>query len=446
MPLTSLGFFFFLLLTTIIFWLSPTKYRVWILLFASYVWYSVADLFFLPLLLGTTLIDYYLAHRIFRSENRNQRLAMLTASICLNLGILIFFKVSTQVIPLGVSFYTFHSISYMVDVFRKKHSPSRSLSQYALYVAFFPKIVAGPIERFSDFSEQLASKRTIQLEFFTRGLLFILFGVYLKSVVGDSLALLVAETFDKSSTSSPLLGIYAYSAQIYADFLGYTLIARGAALFFGLELSRNFLHPYLSLSPQDFWRRWHTSLSFWFRDYVYIPLGGSRHSWVRNILITMGLAGVWHGASLQFFLWGIYHGFFLLLGFAVQQIFSPIFSNSGNGLKKAGLFLSWFLTLQMACLGWVFFRAANAQEAGKIFARLAQNPELGGSSGSLAFFLTFALPWMIYGLMAKAGFFNTELVAPDSVRRRYAFLAGLCFVAILLFGDSSGAPFIYFKF
>lgn len=445
MPLTSPSFLFFLCAIAALHWLAPSRARVGVLLAASYLWYGFADPYFLVLLLGTTAFDFQVAKALEgMGPGAPRRAWFLGASLAGNLAVLGFFKLSPTGAPLGVSFYTFHSVSYVVDVYHRRIRAERSLARYALYVAFFPKIVAGPIERFADFSRQLLAERRFVGDLLWRGGLRIIFGLFLKLVLGDSLALVAGGVFDRplAPGGSALLGVYAYSAQIYADFLGYTLIARGAALLFGFELERNFTSPYFADSPRDFWRRWHRSLSFWFRDYVYIPLGGRRGNWVRNVVITMALAGLWHGAAPTYLAWGLYHAALLLAGEGVAGIAGPFFARTS---PAAGRALGWFFTLQAVCFGWIFFRAPSLAAAGRIFTLALSDLRLDADRGAAKLCLALVVPWALVGLAERWRGFRAkgEGLAEQTV---LAFGAGCCVVAILMLGDGNGTPFIYFRF
>ncbi|MGZ3652801.1 MAG: MBOAT family O-acyltransferase [Bdellovibrionota bacterium] len=441
MQVTHCLFFGFVCLVLLAYWIGPLRCRIPLLLAASYFWYASLDLKYLPLLLIATFVDFFAAKAMEHRPDSRRR--WLFFSLAVNLGILATFKLSPLAAPLGVSFYTFHSLSYVFDVYRRRIPAESSLIKYSLFVSFFPKLQAGPIERFESFKAHLEARPAFRMEWLETGITLTFFGLFLKLVVGDSLSLLVDKAFDGGARPDlALLGAYAYSAQIYADFLGYTLIARGVAQCFAIPLDRNFHHPYLATSPRDFWRRWHRSLSFWFRDYVYIPLGGGRSHWLRNVLLTMVIAGAWHGASTKFLLWGIYHGVFLAIGVGIETLAAPWMAQRGSSVKIVARALAWFATLQVTCLGWIFFRAASVSAAWDYFHAVfhAGIP----AKGDIQYFLLFVAPWALAGFALRGiGAFPM----PPLLRKScFALTAGACFVAILILGDPVAVPFIYFKF
>jgi len=438
---TNCLFFGFVCLVLLAYWTAPLRARIPLLLVASYFWYASLDPRYLPLLVIATLVDFFVARAMARRPHSSRTL--LFFSLAVNLGILGAFKLSPLQAPLGVSFYTFHSLSYVFDVYRRRIPAESSLLKYSLFVSFFPKLQAGPIERFESFSGSLEARPPFRIEWLETGIALTVFGLFLKLVVGDSLSLLVAKAFDGPARPDlALLGVYAYSAQIYADFLGYTLIARGVAQCFAIPLDRNFHHPYLATSPRDFWRRWHSSLSFWFRDYVYIPLGGGRSHWLRNALLTMVIAGAWHGASVKFLLWGIYHGIFLVIGVGIERVAAPRIADWSRGMKAAARSLAWFATLQVSCFGWIFFRAASVGSAWDYLLAIFR----GGvpAKGDILYFLLFLAPWALAGAALRG---TGALPIPPFLRKScFALTAGACFLVILILGDPVAVPFIYFKF
>jgi len=266
------------------------------------------------------------------------------------------------ILPIGISFYTFQSISYAVDVYRGVAKPSNDFFTFAAFVSFFPQLVAGPIERRNDLLPQLETPRKFEITDIHIGLRLILIGLFKKVFVADNCAMLVNYAFDsKTILNGPwaLLGVLAFAFQIYGDFSGYTDIARGSARLLGIQLNRNFKFPYFAANPSDFWRRWHITLSFWFRDYVYIPLGGNREGALktfRNLWITMLLAGLWHGARWTFVLWGAYYAALLTLYHVVpvlNRLSEP--EKNSRGQRIAGAFLMFAFTL----VGWAIFRSNN---------------------------------------------------------------------------------------
>lgn len=376
----SLDFLLFFLVVLTLYFLLRQKWkaRKVLLLVASYAFYMAWNPPFVLLLLGSTLLDYSAARRIERIPGRRGRLAWLLASCIGNLGVLAFFKygdflvsniwwlfeptagypqfLRELVLPVGISFYTFQSLSYTIDVYRGVREPTRNLLDFALYVAFFPQLVAGPILRAGDFLPQLDSNRQVTAEHALSGANQAVRGFAKKILIADVLAEYVDIVYGTPGVFgawNQWIAIYAYAFQIYFDFSGYSDIAIGTARMLGFRVPENFRLPYLSGNLAEFWTRWHISLSSWLRDYLYISLGGSRvaHSRVySNLMITMLLGGLWHGAAWGFVLWGAYHG----LGLVIHRTL----------FRERTLFsvprpIAVFVTFHLVCLGWVFFRAES---------------------------------------------------------------------------------------
>ncbi|MEM7602772.1 MAG: MBOAT family O-acyltransferase [Verrucomicrobiota bacterium] len=328
-------------------------------------------------------------------ENRRPK-AVLLLSITVNLLILGFFKyygffvesldsllgtlglsptlpILNILLPVGISFYTFQSLSYSIDVYRGKTEPCWGLPEYAAYISFFPQLVAGPIERSTSLLPQILTKRSFETEHLTTGCRLILTGYFKKVFVADNCALIANYAFEPGTDLNgywAVLGVVAFAFQIYGDFSGYTDIARGSARLFGITLQQNFRFPYLAMGPSDFWQRWHISLSSWFRDYVYIPLGGNRRGVSRtliNLLLTMGIAGLWHGASWNFVLWGLYHGVILVLYRVTPGLRSLEGTESVPWWKQVAAIPSMFL---LTLLGWALFRSYEIAQFENWFAAL----------------------------------------------------------------------------
>ena len=405
--------------------LTHHKRNQWLLI-TSYFFYGCWDWRFLGLIALTTAFEFLSARQISRSSDHRTRRAWVTASLLLELGILCLFKYFNFFIremdavleslglqgwhptfhillPAGISFFTFQALSYTLDVYRGKTTPAGSLFDFALYVSFFPQLVAGPIERSSHLLPQVEKPRPkVTHRDFQEGLYHVLTGLFKKIVVADNMAWLANHIFARSpdSLSAPevLLGVYAFAFQIYGDFSGYSSIAIGTARWLGFDLMDNFRQPYLAVSPQDFWKRWHISLSSWLRDYLYIPLGGNRGGkWFtsRNLLITMLLGGLWHGAAWTFIIWGGIHGLWLVLDRFCRKPDSPPPSRWRNAL-------SIILTFHLVCLAWLFFRADSANQA------LAMLATLGGpwtftpfTSTALTLLAFYAGPWIVFDVWTE---------------------------------------------
>jgi len=342
----SIEYFYFLSFVLLIKYFLPRKYLKYFLLFSSYFFYSVWDIRFLSLIVISTLTDYFLSLKIFKENKLEIRKRYLSLSLIINLGILLIFKYFdffvnsfmrfgffndgtfnslNIILPVGISFYTFQTISYTLDVFNSKIEPERDLITFANYVCFFPQLVAGPIERASVLIPRLKNFEN-KNNFDIQNLYLIGQGLVMKAVVADNISIVVENIYkeiENSSSSYLLIGAICFSVQIYCDFAGYSRIARGSAGLLGVKLSTNFNSPYASKTIQEFWSRWHITLSSWFRDYLYIPLGGNRKKVIRNIfnlLLTMLIAGLWHGASWNFVIWGFLYGIILSLRYTKQII------------------------------------------------------------------------------------------------------------------------------
>jgi D-alanyl-lipoteichoic acid acyltransferase DltB (MBOAT superfamily) len=432
------------------------------LLAASYVFYGAWDYRFLALLVISTVVDHVVAHRIAGSADQRTRKAWLMLSLGANLGMLAFFKYfnffiesataglgalgleTTQlrlhiVLPVGISFYTFQTLSYTIDVYRRKLEPAPSVLDFALFVAYFPQLVAGPIERATHLLPQILKPRRFNMAMLHEGLWLISWGLFKKAVIANNLAIVVDRTFATGTVATGgeyLIAIYAFAFQIYCDFSGYSDMARGLAALMGIDLMVNFNHPYAATSPRDFWRRWHISLSTWLRDYLYIPLGGNRGTkWqtYRALVLTMLLGGIWHGAKWTFVVWGVYHGVLL----AAHRWLTL---DRGWSLPdtRAVRVASRVLMFHLVCLGWLFFRADSMAQVGTVLASFAE----GGALGSLAVkAIAVLLPvsvalWL--GDSARGG-------EPRPIGPRLA-VVGALWLAVALLPPSIGQPFIYFQF
>ena len=458
-PTFTFAAFFVVVLT--VGWIIPHK-SVWWKLFmlgASYYFYANWDARFLGLIAGSTIINQAAAAAIWRLRQYRWKKAVLYTALTLNLATLGFFKYagffveSAQsllrslgvesgftllniILPVGISFFTFQAISYVIDVYRGDTEPANSLD-FAVYLAFFPQLVAGPIVRATELIPQLNKPRDARVDF-AKGCSLIAAGLFKKMVISTYLAeALVDGVFafpNRFSSLEVLMGIYGYAIQIYTDFSGYTDIAIGVALLLGIQLPLNFNQPYKATTLRDFWRRWHISLSRWLRDYLYIPLGGSwgsRFKRDRNLLLTMLLGGLWHGASWNFVIWGGMHGVWLL-------------AERRSGFRLKGVW-GWLITFHMVCLTWVFFRADTLEAAGDVLARLFT----GGLSGS------GELTWVFF--VATFGMLATHFVSQKLTDRAVAAISylpaavigfgmAIWFLILEKFGPEGIAPFIYFQF
>ena len=413
MLFNSYQFWAFFALVILIYRLLGHRSQNLFLLLASYFFYACWDWRFLGLILLTTAINFVAALKISQFDPASQK-KWLSLSLISTLGILALFKYAnffiestTQllttlgfeahpetlaiILPVGISFYTFQTLSYTIDVLRKDTDPTSSFFDFALYVAYFPQLVAGPIERSSNLLPQITKPRSRSADDFTVGLSLVLVGLFLKVALADNLAFVANGVFlaplEKISGTDALAGIYAFAFQIYGDFAGYSFIACGVSRWLGIRLMTNFRRPYLAQNPSDFWDRWHISLSSWLRDYLYIPLGGNRQGTrktYRNLMLTMLIGGLWHGAAWTFVIWGAIHGLVLCL----YRVFS-------RRVRGQPILASIFF-FHLVCLAWLFFRADSLQQATTLLSKIVFEQGLTPFSsyafGSLAF---FCLPLII---------------------------------------------------
>ncbi len=442
--------------------------QVGLLLVSSYAFYGYWDYRFLLLLWISTLVDYLVGLGLARSNCEGRRRTLLTLSLVVNLGLLGVFKyfdffqqsltaLLTQiglsyhplllqvVLPVGISFYTFQTLGYTIDVYRREVEPEKDLPTFALFVAYFPQLVAGPIERARDLLPQLRRAAPLDLPRLTSGFILIVLGLFKKCVLGDLAGFyLVEPAFSAPQGGLHLwVGTLAFAVQIYGDFAGYSDLARGVSRCFGIELSRNFLAPYLALNITDFWRRWHVTLSHWFRDYLYIPLGGNRLGPRRtyfNLVVTMLLCGLWHGAAWNFILWGAYHGVLLLSHRTLRR---PSTKSAGPGWDLArglGCFI-------LVCYGWMVFRIEDPSLIGDYTLLLMQPLDFTGEEYRVAMWL------QSLGLL---GALTLAVHLPEYHQKDLEELlsdtwlgvvVGLMGCSIALIGSlGRSLPFIYFQF
>ena len=351
------------------------------------------------------------------------------------------------ILPIGISFYTFQTLGYSIDVYRRKTKAEKNLADFALYVAFFPQLIAGPIERAGRLIPRIKSNRTVTASDFNAGAFLILWGFFKKVVVADQLAQAVDRTYATSATpgaTSIVVAAIMFAFQIYCDFSGYTDIARGIARLLGFDLMLNFRLPYFSVSPSDFWRRWHISQSTWIRDYVYVPLGGNRGSRKRvlaNLMIAMSLAGLWHGAAWNYVIWGIYHGI-LLSAYSIVSS-SSVFPNPRFLNSRPGWFLQVGVTFVLVTIGWMIFRAESMTQLGTWIATIAQLDGGIPDSFTLKRFI-FIFPVIAMQLFQlKTNNLNAVLTL-SMIKQSVVYSAIL--LGILVFGVLDGESFIYFQF
>lgn len=465
MAFNSLEFALFLPLFLIIFYAiySKQRFRDVILLVGSYIFYMSWYWQYAGLIVISTVVDYFIGLKLGKESNDTRRKLLLVISLTLNLGILAIFKYynffyeSSQValsfigitipdlyhqllLPVGISYYTFQTLSYTIDLYRKKLKPEKSFMKFAVFVSFFPQLVAGPIVRAKDFLPQINMPTRISVEQWNAGMLMIFMGLFKKIIIADLLAFLAVDAIFENpaqySSVDLLFGLYAYTFQIYCDFSGYSDIAIGLALLLGFTLPINFNRPYMAQSPSDFWRRWHISLSGWLRDYLYISLGGNKVSKIltyRNLMITMLLGGLWHGAAYNFILWGTFHGIILII---TRNVIVESTFNSKALIKIV-------VTFHLIVFSWLLFRISDMGTfAEYVFGLLEM------SGGTVLSPLLYAVLFIAF-----VSHFTPREFLNNTIIRYFNSLAlpvksGVYAGTLLLFvGASIGAPvFIYFQF
>jgi len=458
----------FLILVVVLYWRFRHAGQNRLLLAASYLFYGWWDWRFLLLMILSTIVDYKLGQKIAASDDGRKRRTLLTVSLVMNFGFLGFFKyfnfflgstihaltllgahhISVPLLeillPPGISFYTFQEVAYMVDVYHRKQKPARSFTDYALFISLFPHLIAGPIQRPSHLLPQVENERDFHPRKVFDGCMLIVTGLFRKCVIADNCATLANAVFDGRLGSGffpTVLGVVAFGFQIYGDFSGYSDLARGSAQLLGFHFMVNFRQPYFAVTLQDFWRRWHISLSTWLRDYLYIPLGGSRKGEVRtyvNLLLTMLIGGLWHGANWTFVIWGGIHGLFL----ALERLWSR--GRQAYPATIPGRIASRVFVLTVVGLSWVFFRALSAKAA---FNQLS-------ALGNLQFARNLVPAFIFIGAIASAIMLvdlRLELYGEEYPFERSRLsvpvtAAAALSVAVALFGATESSAFIYFQF
>ena len=469
MVFTEFRFIPFFLIVFFVSWLikKNDSRKIWLTL-CSYCFYGIWDWRFLSLIVGSTVIDYTVGLMLSKSLSNRSRKAWLSVSLVANLGILGFFKYynffadsaadffnflgipfsSTTlniVLPVGISFYTFQTMSYSIDVYFKKLEARQKFLDLAFFVAFFPQLVAGPIVRAAEFLPQLDSPRYFQLVKFRSCLVLLIIGFFKKACISDNLAPIIDQYFsmpENYTVLSSWIGVLSYAVQIYCDFSGYSDMAIACAGLLGYKLCLNFDFPYFASSITDFWRRWHISLSSWLKDYLYIPLGGNRGTKLftyRNLMLTMLLGGLWHGAAWNFVIWGGLHGIALI----VHREWSQYFCSHNLLFRRAMTFFNPILTFYWVCIAWIFFRAADLSTSITIFK-------------SFVFFQTSGLQelnsnllWLLVALVIAHWLFYQNVVTNWWHRissEMFATIYGFSVAAILTLVPTGYTPFIYFQF
>jgi D-alanyl-lipoteichoic acid acyltransferase DltB (MBOAT superfamily) len=475
MVFNSIQFAFFFVAVTTIYFLIPHRYR-WMLLLGASCYFYMAFVPIYILILGITIVIDYFAGICIEGSRGRQKYAYLLVSILSTCAVLFTFKYYNfftnnvnafasligwnysigalqLLLPIGLSFHTFQSLSYVIEVYRGNQKAERHFGIYSLYVMFYPQLVAGPIERPQNLLHQFREVHRFDYQRVRGGLLLMLWGLFKKLVVADRLSLYVDAVYghvgQHNGTTLAVATVF-FAFEIYCDFSGYSDIAIGAAKVMGFDLMQNFNRPYFSRSISEFWRRWHISLSTWFRDYVYLPLGGNRvarERWYFNLLVTFGISGLWHGANWTYVTWGLLNGFYLVFGAASEPLRARGAQIIGLGraprLHEA---MKTGITFALICVGWIFFRAASFGDAMRVLEKivLQRGPLFTGGArdliyGAMGIVLLLGFDWWTRGKTFDAAVTERSLAVRWFV---YLFLL----IGILSVGVFDGSQFIYFQF
>ncbi|GAB4407487.1 MAG: MBOAT family protein [Bacteroidia bacterium] len=476
MLFNSFVFLVFLLVVLPLFYVSGRQSRNVILLIASYIFYGYWDWRFCGLLLLSTVVDYFIGMRLHEARTESARKTYLLASMVVNLGILGFFKYFNFfidsfdallsplgmeldflhlhiILPVGISFYTFQTMSYTIDIYRREMEPTRNLVDFALFVSFFPQLVAGPIERASNLLPQIARGLNPTREQIRVGVNLIIMGMFKKVMLGDATGRIVDHIFaqpDYYSSIELLMGLVLFSIQIYADFSGYSAIARGTSKLLGVELMKNFEQPYLSSNITEFWRRWHISLSTWLKDYLYISLGGNRRGKVRtyiNLMLTMLLGGLWHGASWNFVIWGALHGIYLAVHKMMLGNRKVNDHYTYQGPASLGLYLAKVVgTYLLVLFAWLFFRAHTFGDAMAFFDGVLHWSSSPMDGRLVSITLAFAVLTVLIDAFQYYFKDHTFLLRIQSLPVRWGVLSAMMLITMIYMFVEEPLPFVYFQF
>ena len=475
MLFNSIEFLLFLPIVFVLYWFvfnKNLKHQNLLILVSSYVFYGWWDYRFLSLIVLSTIVDYVIGLNISTQSSKKNQKILLWCSLLFNLGVLGFFKyynffidswinlfssigydiksvwTLNIILPVGISFYTFQTMSYTIDIYRKQLKPTKDFISFASFVSFFPQLVAGPIERATNLLPQILNKREFKYDQGVQGLRLILWGMFKKVVIADSLAPMVNDIFGNYQDfggGTLWLGAIYFSFQIYCDFSGYSDIAIGTSKLFGFELMSNFKFPYFSRNIGEFWRKWHISLSTWFRDYLYIPLGGSKEGkWksLRNIFIIFLVSGFWHGANWTFVIWGLFHAVLFIPSFVLKTNRKYVSSTIAEksilpSPKEAVQVLTTFI---LVTIGWVFFRSETIDDSFNYFCKLFLDFDFPGSKRQGLIYLIVFISWEI--LLRKDE--RIVLNFRSKILRQGTYVILLILVIIHSFGTKQS--FIYFNF
>ncbi len=480
MLFNSIEFLIFFPVVTLLYFLLPHKIRWFLLLISSCIFYMA----FVPkyiLILGITIVvDYFAGIIISRMQGNNKRI-FLIVSLITNIGMLFVFKYFnffnenikhladllnwnypiaslSIILPIGLSFHTFQSMSYIIEVYRGKQQPEKHFGIYALYVMYYPQLVAGPIERPQNMLWQFHKEHSFDAQRVSDGLKLMAWGLFKKVVIADNLALVVNSVYGNPTSVngfSLVIATYFFAFQIFCDFSGYTDIARGASRVMGIELMQNFKRPYFSKTISEFWRRWHISLSSWFTDYVYIPLGGNRCAkwkWFRNTMIVFLLSGLWHGANWTYVIWGGLNGFYLIFAIISKNVRGRITKWTGiDNFPNINKAIKVFCTFNLICFSWIFFRASSFTQAITIIKRIFMDFSLKidiGRAGVSRYQL--ALCCGVIALLLVVQLFQRNRKIINELNNRHVAFRWVIYysalICIIIFGIFNTNSFIYFQF
>src|ERR1700757_148691 len=480
MVFNSINFVLFLPVVFLFYWYvtkGNLKFQNIILLVSSYFFYACWDWRFLFLLIFSTLLYYYTGIKMSDAKGHSVKKKWFWLSISINLGFLGIFKyynffatsfaeavsnfglhinpyTLSLILPVGISFYTFHGLSYVFDIYNNKYTPTKNFIDYSVFVSFFPLLVAGPIERATHLLPQIQQPRKFNYDIAVSGIRQILWGFFKKIAVADFLASFVEKAFEKHMSLKGMeiiTGVIYFSIQIYCDFSGYSDIAKGTAKLFGIELLDNFRFPYFSKNISEFWRRWHISLSSWFRDYIYIPLGGSKTSnflALRNVLIVFLLSGFWHGAKWTYIFWGLYHGILFLPMFLKkkQKNDIDIVKNTFFVFPSFKNFCQIMFTYLLVNIGWIFFRSDNMRQSISILQSIVKNNFLPTNFRFFDFFGVLVILYLFFfEWLNKEKSFGLDIASYPKYLRRFIYITTI-FLIYLMYSPQANSTFIYFQF
>lgn len=485
MLFNSFQFLVFFIVVLITYYLLPHRYRWILLLIASYLFYMSWKAEYIVLIIFSTLVDFVVSNLLMKTDDTRQRRLLLITSLTVNLGLLSAFKYANffsdsvenvlrtfnvfsnlphlnVLLPVGISFYTFQTLSYTIDVYNRKIPAEKHLGIFATYVAFFPQLVAGPIERAGNLLSQFQEEHRVEFSRFQSGGQLIILGLFKKVAVADLLSVVVNNVYASPETHNPPILILAtifFAFQIYCDFSAYSDIAIGVARILGFDLMINFRQPYFSRSVREFWQRWHISLSTWFRDYLYIPLGGNRvgiNRWYLNLMIVFVVSGLWHGANWTFVVWGALHGFYLVAGIILEPGYSRILKS----LKIPDN--AWYVQVMQVVfvfilvnIAWVFFRAPDVNTALYVVGRFFNFADYLNFRPNQLFFIglpSFDMAWAFIGisLVLLIDFAQSEIPNFSAILWNRAYVRRAIYVlgiyGLVFFGVFGKVQFIYFQF